>query len=230
MKGQAHYLDEQDGSWYVLDIREWKGKLLVQVWATVPAVAPKLCPQPNIHKLVWPGDTEAMTEARIGEASSQTEYLFLRDTFLERYQQNSIYDTVPVRTPDGVWLCSPSYGGQWSFVGCQRFGRNLVRVSVYELYKKAVPEREIMHAHAHAIGPDEVAQYSADEEHLPAKVHRLLLQLLDLAITFHSSATASACNIRMPKRSWASRGRSWRRTVGCVTRRYAAWHRWPPWP
>ena len=152
----------------------------MQVWATVPAVAPKLCPQPNIHKLVWPGDTEAMTEARIGEASSQTEYLFVRDTFLERYQQNSIYDTVPVRTPDGVWLCSPSYGGQWSFVGCQRFGRNLVRVSVYELYKKAVPEREIMHAHAHAIGPDEVAQYSADEEHLPAKVHRLLVQLLDL--------------------------------------------------
>lgn len=180
MQGKRHYLDERDGAWYILDIREWEGKLLVQVWATVPAVAPKLCPEPDVHKLVWPGDKKSMTEARVGEVGSHITHLYLRDSFLERYEQNSIYDTVPVRTPDGVWLCSPSYGGRWSFVGCRRVGRNLIRVSIYDLYKKAVPDREIVHAHAHAIAPDEVAQLSLDEEHLPAKVHRLLEQVLAL--------------------------------------------------
>lgn len=180
MQGKTHYLDEQDGSWYILDIREWEGKLLLQVWATVPAVAPKLCPEPDVHKLVWPGDRQPMTKVRASEASARIAHLFLQDTFLEKYEQDSIYDTVPVRTRDGVWLCSPAYGGKWSFAGCRRVGRNLVRVEVYELYNKGVPAREIFHAYAHAIGPDEVAQFPPEEEHIPAKVQRLLDQLLDL--------------------------------------------------
>jgi hypothetical protein len=190
MKGKSHYNDRPDGGWYELALREWNGKLLLRVWASVAAVQPKLCAQTDIHKLVWPGDNEPMAKARVGRASAMIEYLYLRDTFLERYEQNSIYDTVPVRTPDGVWLCSPSYGGQWSFAGCQRVGRNLVRVDVHSLYTKAVPDREILHAHAHAIAADAAAEFPPDGEHIAAKTRRLLDQLLRLGETLSAFGDA----------------------------------------
>jgi hypothetical protein len=71
MQGERRFLDEAEGSWYVFDLREHNGRLLLQVWATVPCVSSKLCPEVDVHKLVWPGDTEPMTEARLGEASAR---------------------------------------------------------------------------------------------------------------------------------------------------------------
>jgi hypothetical protein len=179
MKGEAHHRDEQKGNWFVLDIREWKQKLLLQVWASVPAVSSKLCPQPNIHRLIWPGDDGPMTEEHVGDASARIQHVYLKDTFLQRYEQNAIYGTVPVRTPDGVWLCSPSYGGQWSFSGCHRVGRNLIKTDIYELYK-GVPDREILHAYEYAVAGGDIPQASLDEEHIVAKAQRLLDQLLSL--------------------------------------------------
>ena len=179
MKGESHYQEKPDAGWYELDLREWEGKLLLQVWATVSAVSPKLCLQPDIHKLVWPDDDKPMTQKRLGEVAARSQPLYLKDTFLERYEQNGIYKTVPVKTVDGIWLCSPSYAGQWSFTRCRRVGRNHIRVEAYDLYK-GVPDREILHAHAFAVAPKEVARLSLDEEHIVAKAQRLLEQLLDL--------------------------------------------------
>lgn len=104
-------------------------------------------------------------------------YNFTR-TALERYEQNSFYGTTPVKL-HGDWRCSPSYLGQWAFTGCRRIGRNLIKVQLRELYS-GVPDREIRHAHAHALDAAVVAQFDHNEEHVVAKVERLLAQLLDL--------------------------------------------------
>jgi hypothetical protein len=115
MQGKPHFLDEAEGSWYILDLREHQGRLLVQVWATVPCVSSKLCPEADVHKLVWPGDAEPMTKVRLGAASARTQFIYLNDRVLERYQQNNVYHSVPRHDADGRFLCSPSYKGQWSF-------------------------------------------------------------------------------------------------------------------
>lgn len=44
-------------AWYELDIREFKGGLLLQIWASVEAVMPVLCPEQNVEGLIWPGTT-----------------------------------------------------------------------------------------------------------------------------------------------------------------------------
>lgn len=179
MNGEQEYADEPEDGWYVLELKPFKGRLMLRVWATMPAVQSTRCEQPDAHKLIWPGDKRPMSEVRAGQAGAHVEYLYLKDTFLERYENKEVFDAVPVKTRDGQWFCSPSYGGQWSFVGCERLGRNLVRVEVYNLYKKAVPDREIVHAHAHAVSP-QAAQRWMVGEHVVAKTQRLLDQVLDL--------------------------------------------------
>lgn len=176
MGGQAHYVDEQEGSWYLLDLRESQGRLLMQVWATVPVMRTRLCPEVDVHRLVWPGDDAPMGEARLGEPAARTQRVYLKDQILERYQQNEIYTTVP-RGVDGQWLCSPSYKGQWAFGGWRRVGRHFITVSAYDIYD-GVPDREIRHVHACAIDPNAVG--NLDEEHIVAKGQRLLDRLLDL--------------------------------------------------
>lgn len=44
MNGEAHVRIHPNNGWYDLDIRELEGGLLIQVWATVKAIPPELCP------------------------------------------------------------------------------------------------------------------------------------------------------------------------------------------
>lgn len=194
MGGEPHHVDEREGSWYVLDLREHQGRLLLQVWATVPCISSKLCPEVSVHSLIWPGHTEPMTEARLGEASARTQFIYLDDRVLEHYQQTDIYNTVP-RHVDGRWLCSPSYKGQWSFGGWIRVGRNLIRVPIYDIYN-AVPDRESRHVHSFATPAPTGAEPT--EEHVVAKGQRLVDQLLDLGNNLSALGDALGLSYKAP--------------------------------
>jgi hypothetical protein len=185
MNGQPHVEIMTEGGWYQLDIREHKHGLLLQVWATVKAVSPELCPEQSANGVSWPDLAGPMTYARVN-ALIQPMHVFLNDKFLQRYEQNSFYDTTPTNVY-GSWHCSPSYRGQWSFTDCIRVGRNLIRVPIRELYK-AKPDREILHAHAFAMAKAEVAHYELQVEHIVSKTRRLLEQLLDLGDNFSELA------------------------------------------
>lgn len=165
------------GGWIDGDLREDPNGLLLQVWATVEVVSCELSPEQSAEGLYWPGVQGLVTSARAKDIFNQTT-IYLDDRFLERYEQNSFYDTTP-GCLHGFWHCSPSYLGQWAFSGCERIGRNLVKVGLRELYK-GTPDREILHAHAHALDSNIVAQHDLGEEHIVSKVNRLLVQLLDL--------------------------------------------------
>lgn len=177
MKGETHIkLEPSTGTaWYLLDIRQHKGGLLVQVWASVESVSCELCPEQSADGLVWPGSIDPMTHDH-ANALVEINSIYLDDKFLQRYEQNTFYDTVPFRSY-GVWHCSPSYKGQWSFTDCVRVGRNLIQVSMRELYKPK-PDREIIHAHKFALSEAEIAHFDLDAEHIVAKTQRLLDQLL----------------------------------------------------
>lgn len=176
-EGHVELKPKTGPAWYILDIREYKKGLLLQLWASVEAVSCELCPEQSADGIIWPGDTESMTHDRANALLSGKQVL-LDDRFLERYEQSAFYDTTPIRI-DEVWYCSPSYKGQWGFTDCVRVGRNLVRVSMRELYKPK-PDREILHAYEHALGPDEIAHVNIDVEHIVAKIQRLLDQILAL--------------------------------------------------
>lgn len=163
--------------WYELDIREHKGGLLLQLWASVEAVMPELCPEQSANGILWPGDNEPMTHAR-ANALFEHQPVYLDDKFLQKYEQNTFYDTTPVHIY-GHWYCSPSYKSQWSFTECRRVGRNLICVPMRELYKPK-PDSEILHAWSFAIDPADIAHVDLNEEHVVAKVQRLLDVLLQL--------------------------------------------------
>jgi hypothetical protein len=177
MNGSRHVSVGGRESWFELDIREHDGGLLVQVWAKVFAVSPDRCPSANADGLVWPGIEGEMTKHR-AEGIVEQNTVYLDDGFLEKYEQSSFYDTAPIKY-HGRWLCSPSYLGQWGFSDCVRVGRNLIKVPVRELYKPK-PDREIVHAFQYAVHPERVAQFDLAEEHIVAKVDRLVRQLLIL--------------------------------------------------
>lgn len=193
MAGKSHVKSEPDGDWYAFDLREHDRRLLLQVWAIVVAVPPKQCPVPCADGLVWPGVTGTMTQDR-ANALTGIMPVYLDDRFLERYEQNQWYDSVPVRA-HGNWLCSPSYLGQWAFSECRRVGRNLVMVPMRELYKPK-PDREILHAHTHVLDDATVAQYDQHEEHVVAKTQRLVDELLDLGD--HLEGLADAIGVSRP--------------------------------
>ena len=177
MAGQAHTRLKPDGGWYELDIREHMGGLLIQVWASVVAIAPELSPEQNANGLVWPDVAGPMTHDR-ANALVEIMPVYLDDRFLERYEQSSFFDTTPAKVY-GQWHCSPSYRGQWSFTYCVRVGRNLIKVPMRELYKPK-PDREIKHAHAHVLYPAQVAEFNQGEEHIVSKTASFVEQLLDL--------------------------------------------------
>ncbi len=190
--------------WYILDIREQErytcehnDKLLLQLWASVDAVMPELCPEQNADGILWPGDAQPMTHRRAGALLDNITYqVYLDDRFLEKYEQNTSYNSTPVY--DGVsWNCSPSYRGQWSFTMCRRVGRNLIRVPMRELYK-GLPDREILYARSFAIDRADLAHVDLNEEHVVAKVQRLLdvllrfgdaLAALGVTVGLHKSAS-----------------------------------------
>ena len=158
--------------WYNLDIRAHQGGLLLQLWACVEAVSCELCQEQSADGVLWPGDPEPMTHTRANALFGQDE-VYLDDRFLQKYEQNTAYETRPVKL-GGIWYCSPSYRGQWSFTECRRVGRNLIRVPMRELYKPK-PDREIIHALAYALEPAVAAGFDAAAEHIAAKVDRLVI-------------------------------------------------------
>ncbi|EPM1619652.1 hypothetical protein QOT40_01410 [Pseudomonas aeruginosa] len=179
MGGESHVVRKpaEGVAWYELDLREHRGGLLLQLWASVEAVMPDLCPEQTAEGIRWPGDAEPMTHAR-ANALLGDDPVYLDDRFLEKYEQSLFYDSTPIHVW-GKWSCSPSYRGQWSFTECQRVGRNLIKVPMRELYKPK-PDREIVHARTFAIDPADLAHVDLEEEHVVAKVQRLLEVLLRL--------------------------------------------------
>lgn len=165
-------------AWYELDIREHKDGLLLQVWASVEAVRPELCSEQTADGILWPCDPQPMTHVR-ANALTGLNLVYLDDRFLQKYEQSSFYDSTPAQVW-GEWHCNPSYRGQWSFTECRRVGRNLIQVPLRELYKPK-PDREIIHAREFAVDSVDLAHIDMNEEHMPAKVYRLLNVLLKLS-------------------------------------------------
>ncbi|MCW5258541.1 hypothetical protein D8B23_06795 [Verminephrobacter aporrectodeae subsp. tuberculatae] len=154
--------------WYSLKLTENDDKsLLIQVWASVEVASSERCPVKSPDDLVWPGISTPINYTPV----------FLDDKFLEKYEQDALFDTVPFYQ-HGHWYCGPSYKGVWAFTDCTRVGRNLIMTSMHELYKR--PDQEILHAHAFAVTPEQVENTDKTQEHLVAKTQRLLDQLLDL--------------------------------------------------
>ena len=164
--------------WFELSLQMHEGKILLQLWAVVTALEPELCPEQSADGLYWPDVAEPMTKVRANNILNHHHQVFLSDRFFERYEQNSFYKTVPFRYGNS-WQCNPSYHGQWAFTDCTRVGRNLIKVSMRELYKPK-PDREILHAHGFAVSKDQVAHFDMAEEHIASKTQRLLDNLLDL--------------------------------------------------
>lgn len=177
MGGHRHVDLKSDLGWYEIDIQEQRGRLLLQVWASVDAVSCEMCPERSADNLVWPGVEGPVTHAS-ADADRDRHVIYLNDQFLNRYEQSSFYDTTPVFA-HGQWLCSPSYRGQWSFSDCRRIGRNLIRVGLRELYKPK-PDQEILHAHSFALDPALAAQFDQNEEHIASKTRRFVAAILAL--------------------------------------------------
>jgi hypothetical protein len=140
-------------------------------------VRPELCPEQTADGILWPGAAQPMTHAR-ADALVGPDPVYLDDRFLQKYEQSTFYDSTPAHVW-GQWYSSPSYRGQWSFTECRRIGRNLIQVPMRELYKPK-PDREIVHARSFAVDPAALAHMDLDEEHVVAKVQRLLDALLRL--------------------------------------------------
>ena len=145
-----------DNDWYKIIILEHQSRLLVRVWGAVVAIPPELCPERSANGLMWPDIAQPMSHDR-ANALTEIVPVYLDDRFLERYEQNSLFNTVPVRVHD-QWICSPSYLGQWSFTDCRRVGRNMIVVPMRELYKPK-PDREIVHAHDYVLDFARVAEF-----------------------------------------------------------------------
>ncbi|MDC5706157.1 hypothetical protein [Vibrio europaeus] len=177
LNGSTHIvLKPKEGTqWYELDLREHNGGILLQLWASVEAVKPELCPEQDAESLAWSERDIPMTYSR-ANAIRDNRCVYLDDRFLEKYEQSKFYDTTPVKMYNR-WHSNPSYKGQWSFTNCHRIGRNLIRVEMRELYKPK-PSREIVHAHSYVVDKDTVDQLDLSEEHIVIKVDRLVKALV----------------------------------------------------
>ncbi|WP_339713471.1 hypothetical protein [uncultured Sneathiella sp.] len=175
-------------------LMEHMGRLRLQVTAAIPCVDTALCNTPSTDGLLWPGHRSPMNHAK-ANALIHEEHVFLKDTFLERYEQNSIFNTVPFKYGE-TWSCSPSYGGQWGFTQCIRVGRNIIKVPIRELYMPK-PDAEICHAHYHSISELEAKSFGLDQEHIVEKTDAFLAELLRLAdslFAFASELEISTCS------------------------------------
>ena len=175
LAGQNFYNSTTGNGWADICLRENRGRLLLQVHASVIAVTPDLCAEQDINGFVWPDDVAPLS--RIEATSVLTErYIYVDDRVLEKYEKNKIYDAVPFKVGDQYFSC-PSYKGQWAFNSCRRIGRNLLRLSLYELYK-GVPVQEIQHVNKFAISKNEAIAKGMEGEHIVEKSDRLLHSLI----------------------------------------------------
>lgn len=180
----GYYSEEPESGWYELRILKHEKGIMLQVHGATIALTPEKCAHRDIHSLIWPGDTVPMTKARTEDIHSHI--IYLRDSFLEKYEKNSVYSSTPLKFYDR-FMCSPGYKGQWSFTECTRIGRNLIKVPVRELYKPK-PDAEILHAYSHAISEDEAQLFDFDQEHIVSKVFRLVDQIINLGNYLHALA------------------------------------------
>lgn len=122
MGGESHVVRKpaEGVAWYELDIREHNGGLHLQLWASVVAVLPELCPEQTADGIHWPGYALPMTHARANALADQ-DPVYIDDRFLQKYEQNTFYDSTPAHVWE-QWYCNPSYIGQWSFTECRRVG------------------------------------------------------------------------------------------------------------
>jgi hypothetical protein len=165
--------------WCRVQLREHgRGHLLLQVWATVTAVPPLRLALPDASTLAWPDMPGPMSRDEVSGRRGDV-YVYLDDRVLEHYERDSRFDTTPSGAGDGLWGCSPGYGGQWSFTDWTRVGRNLIRVPLHALYK-GVPDAETLRVHPYALRRP-VWEQRLGGEHIVAKVDRLAAVLLDLA-------------------------------------------------
>lgn len=170
-------LKAEDGR-YEGDIRPHDGGHLLQLWGAAVVLEPVLSHEPTAEGLIWPDDDQPMTSAR-ADALVQLQPVFLKDTFLERYEQDSAFDCHPIEV-DGRWHTSPGYRGQWHFTDCVRVGRDTIRIPMRELYKPK-PEREILHAFEHVLDAAAAAAVDRTQPHILVRVDRIVRALLDIA-------------------------------------------------
>lgn len=175
--GAESHIHKKIGQWCDFDLRRHEGRLLLQVWASVVALEPVQCPAQDKFTLIWPGDNAPMTPQRVSNFLDR-EYAYLDDRFLERYEKDAKFEAVPFRH-HGTFCSTPSYKGQWSYRDCTRVGRNLLRMSLYELYR-GVPCREVYHAHRFALPEAHAMDRDFTEEHIVSKAYRLLEALIEL--------------------------------------------------
>lgn len=175
LAGQDFYNSTIGNGWADICLRENQGRLLLQVHASVIAVTPDLCAEQDINGFVWPDDVAPLSQIDATSVFNE-KYIYVDDRFLEKYEKNKIYDAVPFKI-DNQYSSCPSYKGKWAFNSCRRIGRNLLRLSLYELYK-GVPVQEIQHVNKFAIPESEAIAKGMEGEHIVEKSERLLNSLI----------------------------------------------------
>lgn len=181
LAGDCHYNKSIGNGWGELDISRKGGRILLQMWASVCALEPLLCQEQDVYSLIWPDDSSPITKEK-ARSFIETKEIYLDDRFLEKYERDNAFELIPFKTDSHYGVC-PSYKGQWALNGCYRVGRNLLKVSLYELYK-GLPEGEIYHAHEYAIKQIDAESRGLSDENIVCKVDRLLNVLMDLGDNF----------------------------------------------
>lgn len=176
LAGQDFYNSTIGNGWGDLCIRVHRDRILLQIHASVIAVAPDLCIEQDINSFIWPDDTKPLSQ-RDATDFLNSRYVYVDDQFLERYEKNSLFDAIPFNI-DGKYSSCPSYKGQWSFNDCKRVGRNLLHLSLYELYK-GVPVQEICHVNQYAISDAAALEKGITSEHIVEKSNKLLNELIN---------------------------------------------------
>lgn len=172
------FYQENISNWGELCIRKIENRILLQLHGVTCAVEPIKCNNANAYSLVWPGQSQPYTRQELNNYSTE-EFVYVKDSFLEKYEKDSLYEAVPFKYYSKHFYCSPSYKGQWSFQKCVREGRNLVKISLYELYK-GVPDEEIFYIHQFVITDSEVSQFHLNEENIVIKAEKFLTELCNL--------------------------------------------------
>lgn len=166
--------------WYSIDLINEGDQIIMRVWASIDAVCPKQNKDYSDKRLSWPGINVAIPMNQGHLLPNDDRYVYLNDKFLEKYEENSYYDSTPFKN-FGHWYCNPGYKGYWGFTDCKRVGRNLIKVQLRELYKpKSV--QELMHAHKFSENVD-LGEFDFTEEHIVSKVDRFVVSLIRLGKT-----------------------------------------------
>jgi hypothetical protein len=172
-------LEHPDG-WCSVRLYRSRGgdEIIVFVKAAVAAIPPERLPAPRAEGLIWP-DIDGPMTPRHADAMINGGKVWLKDSVLQRYEDNPEIDTALHRWPEGRWMVAPSYKGEWGFEAMTRVGRNLLRTDIRSVYK-GVPEAEIVHCWTHALHQADVDTLDLAEQNIVEKVERLAWNLMSL--------------------------------------------------